>query len=122
MRKIIFVVLSAPVCCLYSLPSFALVDLGAFGGVSQMTEPTTQPGENYSLSANTGKAYGLMAQFHSSFGWGLSVGALYSEVNFHELITVGGVPITNSDSLVPYYQFPVLLNCWFGGILSMGLG
>jgi hypothetical protein len=110
-------------CILYSIPSFAILDLGVVGGVSQMTEPTTAASTtSFNVTANTGRSYGLMAQFHSSFGLGLSVGLLYTEVNFHELETNGVLTISNSDTLVPYYQIPVILNYWVGGILAFGAG
>jgi hypothetical protein len=119
MKKILAVILFS---LLYATPSFAIFDLGVVGGVSQMSEPTTSTGVNYSVTANTGKSYGVMAQFHSAFGLGLSVGVLYAEVAYNQLVTQDASTVFNGGALVPYYQIPVIANYWFGGVLALGAG
>ncbi len=121
MKKILAVLILS---FLYATPSFAIFDLGLVGGISQMSEPTTSSisGTNYNVTANAGKSYGVMAQFHSAFGLGLSLGALYAEVDYNQLITLGSSTLSNGGALVPYYQFLVMANYWFGGILAFGVG
>jgi hypothetical protein len=113
-------VLLFSVLILYSVPSFATIDITAVGGITQMTETITATGENYASTANTGKAYGALLSIHSMLGWGLTTGFLYSEVNMHVVLT--GIVNTSGDGLVPYYQIPVLGTYWIGGVVGLGAG
>lgn len=111
MKHIVFII----ILLLASSESFALVGVEAVGGLSiasQTASPTTMTGS----SANF-LSYGLMGNVHFPSRLGLTFGALYTEMGSH--IKLGS---SAQDEKVPYFQVPVIIDFWFGGIFALGVG